>query len=231
MGINLQDGIQLFQDETVISGVVTDGCGSTPHPEVGAKLFAYQLARWARKYNGTIPEAGVHELNATLLLEIGAFAGTNLTRFRQFINDYMLFTVVGVISTPERTVIYGAGDGIWAVNGKVTEIDQDNQPDYPAYAVLNPENQEKCELKIYWSGATDEIDSLLVATDGFRYVPEHTMKSFWTDPKYLKNPYSLQRTVNPLVWGGHAKDDISGILLRRKEAAEADSEVELKEAA
>ena len=129
-GRNGQDGFAIHRAGDITVAVVTDGCGSAPHSEVGAKIGAAIVARCV---------AG-DGLNANRVLDelrlIAAILGDDLPRV---VSDYLLFTVVGALMTPTETIIFSAGDGLFAINGveRVIGPFPGNAPPYLGYALLD----------------------------------------------------------------------------------------------
>lgn len=209
-GRNGQDGFAIHRAGDITVAVVTDGCGSAPHSEVGAKIGAAIVARCV---------AG-DGLNATRVLDelrlIAATLGDDLSRV---VSDYLLFTVVGVLMTPAQTIIFSAGDGLFAINGieRVIGPFPGNAPPYLGYALLDGTTPaftiEECL-------PTADVETIVIATDGAARLAG-SLEPFWTDELVFRNPdavrrklFKLTRRHTPLL-----DDDTTIVVLRRRDAA------------
>ena len=192
---NNQDAYSLRTDDNLIVGVVCDGCGSGGHSEFGARFasrfIANKLHRWisdnlTHEEERDFPtphidliEQKIATVKETLLGQIGNLAiemstggPSNHPAIIAQIVDSLLFTVVGFVMTKEHTVIFGMGDGVYAVNDEITilEPEQGNAPVYLAYALTgSPITDEKPHLlnfQIHKSFPTSDVKSLLIGTDG-----------------------------------------------------------------
>jgi serine/threonine protein phosphatase PrpC len=173
---NNQDAYSLRQNDRASVAVVSDGCGSSPHSEVGAKIISRLITqRVMEMVSASCDSDGLgdnfwNKLHQDVLAEIRTLAHRMGKNFSRTIDDYFLATVVGVLVLPERTYVFASGDGVYAINGDIQVIEppEDNQPAYMAYALLdydrkgapNPFGFSVREIP------TDEIDSLLIGSDG-----------------------------------------------------------------
>lgn len=90
---------------------------------------------------------------------------------KNVLHDCFLFTTIGVIVTSKTTVVFSIGDGLFAINGNMTQVGPfpGNAPPYIAYALLPSVFNYDCELlkfKIHAVVPTESVESLLIATDG-----------------------------------------------------------------
>lgn len=229
---NNQDALTIETTEKAIIGLVADGCGSGKHSEVGAKLGVRFMANYLRQMIEICPDELPVDWEYLLNLAARQFL-LSLNQFNQCLGmvekedaySYWLFTLVGFILTEEQTIIFSFGDGVVSLNGEVTEIDQNNEPEYLTYGSPKVEIQQDVP--------TSEVNSLLIATDGFSELFERgeeglsllgkNMKvqdllDFETGPKYLKNKALVQKRLN--VLGNNNKllhDDTTVILVRKSE--------------
>jgi hypothetical protein len=51
-------------------------------------------------------------------------SGGEFRGHEQVLLDYFLFTIIGVIVTPEETTVFSFGDGVYAMNEDVQVIEQ-----------------------------------------------------------------------------------------------------------
>ena len=113
----------------------------------------------------------------------------------EFVNDYLLFTIVGVLITPNETVTFSMGDGAIAVNGKLNQIPAypDNAPPYLAYGLYHP---DAVSFEIRDHLPTYEVESILIATDGIDdFIAVEAIGQFWQEDRYFKNPDALRRKL------------------------------------
>ena len=203
--------------------VVCDGCGSTLHSEVGAKVGArlvmsaisdqsFRLARAADEAGAAQAAASILELTrARALTRIQMLASEMAGGGRGWIDivkDYFYFTIVGALATETWTMLFALGDGISVLNGEVTRLGPfpGNQPPYLAYGIGDVAQGHLAVLRVV---PTASVQSLLLGTDGAadlegladRTLPgqqEHVGKldQFWTDDRYFKNPDALRRRLS-----------------------------------
>ena len=152
-GINCQDHVDAGQfvinGKTYTIGFLSDGCsGENPkasHTEVAAKL----LTRKALVESRLLLMAGVslEKLSGPLyqrcidflrLIAQATYPGlSSEPDYVQFIGDYMMATLLGVISDGETIISLRSADGVEIVNDTVNIV-HDKAPIYVAYHVLNP---------------------------------------------------------------------------------------------
>lgn len=191
---NCQDSHAVGTHGSHFIGIVCDGCGSSTHSEVGAKLAAQYLT-----------DQAIHMLNMNKSLdEIPHLLYQSMISFLNYlvvgmqphdpvayIEDYLLFTIVGVIASEDEGVIFTAGDGLIKVDECEQQIDQDNTPTYIAYHLLDldqmagftmPDSFQIHPVKPDWQ-------QIAIATDGFeaKLLPE-----VWG----LQHERGLQRMLN-----------------------------------
>ena len=201
-GKNNQDAYRVVANEKFIIAVVCDGCGSGKHSEVGAKLGAQMvITAIADLLNQglAISEAEFwHVLKINLLKKMTDFiaiANEDPESVMEFVNNYLLFTIVGFVITPTETVTFSMGDGAIAINGKLTQIPAytDNAPPYLAYGLYRP---DAVEFEIRDRIPTSELKSILIATDGIDdLVKVEEVNQFWQEDRYFKNPDAIRRKL------------------------------------
>jgi hypothetical protein len=204
--------------------VVSDGCGSGKHSEVGshiaARLLSECIADAAEKcVQQSLESESMTEINwdrvQTLVLsQIAVIAHSMGESFSKTISDYFLFTVVGVVITPWNTFLFSVGDGVFLVNGEVIKLGPfpNNEPPYLAYNLtgsdLSTSNPDLLKIKVDRVIPTDELQSLILGSDGAlelinaaeKNLPQRTevvgdISQFWLNDLYFKNGDAVRRRL------------------------------------
>ncbi|MEI6065224.1 MAG: protein phosphatase 2C domain-containing protein [Pseudanabaena sp. ELA748] len=216
-GKNNQDAYRVISNEKFIIAAVCDGCGSGKHSEVGAKLGARivteaiaDLLNQSPNQDTEISETEFWDfVKINLLQKLKDFVAIangdlelasvgaihELPLQREFVNDYLLFTIVGAVITTNETVTFSMGDGAIAINGKLNQIPAypNNAPPYLAYGLYKP---EAINFEIRDRLPTSELESLLIATDGIDdLVKVEDINQFWQEDRYFKNPDAIRRKL------------------------------------
>ncbi|MGK7872822.1 MAG: protein phosphatase 2C domain-containing protein [Xenococcaceae cyanobacterium] len=218
VGKNNQDAYCSFSSESATIAVVCDGCGSGEHSEVGAKLGARliveaiaQILNQKIELWDTNPTDFWKQVMEDVLVQLEGVAKTIARRhpLSHIINDYFLFTVVGVLVTASETAVFSIGDGVIAVNGKVTQIGPfpNNAPPYLAYSLCG--YPEWGHLQVHHQLPTQEVESILIGTDGVNDLIEAEARQlpgkqeevgaiaqFWQEDRYFKNPDMIRRRLS-----------------------------------
>lgn len=212
--VNCQDSHTLIESDDYLVGVVCDGCGEGLRSEVGAALATGYIAGQAAGLleDGFGPEAipGIlHQRTLSYLDNLVAL--TQPVNRVQFIQNHLLFTIVGLILTEGSGVIFTAGDGLLAMDEETMDIDQSNRPAYIAYHLLQDHLEDRFHLPDGFQVVTLPPDwqRLAITSDGF--VPE-LLPQVWR----LKHPRGLQRKLN--VWANQERrfqDDATIIAVER----------------
>jgi len=222
VGKNNQDAYYHCCTEAGTIAIVSDGCGSGHHSEVGAKIGA----QWV----GTAIESAIQhapqeaewlsspqfwqQIQRSVLEQLQTLAKAMGNGFSPTIADYFLFTIVGAIVTPEVTVVFSLGDGVAIVNGQVTTIAPlaGNQPPYLSYALtgssLLTADPDCLQFHMQQSLPTEQVESILIGTDGVSDLihaadrtlpgkpePVGAISQFWRDDRYFKNPDMIRRRL------------------------------------
>lgn len=202
VGKNNQDAYRVVSNQKFIIAVVCDGCGSGKHSEVGAKLGTRMVTNAIADLLNqglAISEPDFWNILKSNLLQklvdFMAIANDVKESVMEFVNDYLLFTIVGLVITPSETVTFSMGDGAIAVNGKLTQIPAypDNAPPYLAYGLYRP---DAVSFEIRDRIPTPELKSILIATDGIDdLVKVEDINQFWQEDRYFKNPDAIRRKL------------------------------------
>jgi hypothetical protein len=206
-GRNNQDALCVRTSEHGLVAVVADGCGSQPCSELGAQLGVRRLVQAAQQRlaeGGRVEEGsfltGLREDVLCLLGELKGELG------RDVLGDF-LFTLVGAVVTPAKTLIFSAGDGVWALNGEVHALGPfpGNAPPYLAYALWGGGDVPLTTQALV---PTEDVHALMLGTDGVvdlsrlasAHVPDKDepvgpLSQLWTDDRYFANPDALRRRL------------------------------------
>lgn len=227
---NNQDGIALFASEELIVAAVTDGCSSGRGSEVGARYAAEWIVRRVRADRapgGRDPATLTRDLTECVR-RLADGLRANGEDARGALHDFFLFTFLVAIIEPERTTVFGVGDGVISINGQVTVLDAgpENAPDYVAYGVLG---KQAMEPVIHHAGPTADVVSLIIGTDGVgdliarqgEVLPDGSvvggLRALESDDRYVRNPSLLQKRL--ITLGDvhrRLRDDTSIAVIRRR---------------
>lgn len=241
--LNNQDCLASYTlpDGTLILGVA-DGCSEAKSSEFGARLGVQSLVSavarlgTAHASHPDFWEAVKASVLADLAVVMRLFQGSP----REIISEYLLFTLVGAVITPELTVLFNFGDGAFVLNGEHIALQtmQKNQPAYCAYALMPgfrlPEEHTRFQVAKVIPSV--EVNSLMVGTDGLSQFPAlatqcfpareemiGTIDQFWLNDSFFQHPLAISRfltRLNPLSppWReGLLKDDTTFFVVRRKQ--------------
>ncbi len=154
-----QDAFAIRRSGDVVVAVVSDGCGSGAHSELGARLganvFATALAQALADGADVRDPAPWDAACNAVLGQLEALAPVLP------IADHFLFTLVAAAVTPTGAGVLAIGDGVVIVDGVVQVLDAgpDNAPSYLAYELLGRAVERR---RVDAAGAR----SIVVATDG-----------------------------------------------------------------
>lgn len=212
-----QDGFAVLVSAKadVVAAVVTDGCSSGRTSEVGARLGAAWIAtlveeRFAGVEGEDAARVAAKQVVGGLVARLRDLSATLGSR-ADSVGEMLLFGFLVVVVVKDLTVVFGVGDGLASVDGKVTVIDPgpDNAPAYAAYALLGT----PIEPRVLFVG---KADCIAVATDG---VDATTLAELAVDPRLDKNASLLRKRMNVLAEEGRFHDDATVAVIRRRKAA------------
>jgi serine/threonine protein phosphatase PrpC len=206
---NNQDAVAAVSDAFGTVLVVCDGCSSEPHSEVGAKLLT-DFIRSQIEIDLTVDWHDENDRPVKSLVESPKdFVDRTQQAVDKFLNaiaDAHFAPYLAAVITEEVTVIFGMGDGMYAVNGTGASIQSpNNAPHYPVYRVLNSrdldETQARPDLepKIHYVGPSAEITSVLIGTDGAEQIESVDFQYFLDNPRCQLNPSLIQKRLNVLA--------------------------------
>ena len=155
--------------------IVTDGCGSGKHSEVGTRLFGQLFARKSKEYfdkGESICEENFIEIVNSIFENM-----LELCSDTSFIFQNYCFTILVCFELEDEFVVYSCGDGyIIKENEEGIFFDELDDGEYPCYYIYNF-IADKSDLKEYKEGVSfkitrfskSEYSNVGVASDGLRY--------------------------------------------------------------
>lgn len=249
-GKNNQDAYHWQMLGDVMVAIVGDGCSSGAHSEVGARLgvrlVTNAIAQALQEWNIEQPEFW-SVIQQEVLQQLSKLVFMLNDHSLQVIYDYLLFTIVGAVITPTVTTLFTLGDGVLILNGEAVSVPSyaGNAPPYLAYGLIEPSPMpiEQLQFKIHRCLSTDQVRSLLIATDGVndllavadQPLPGKlelvgSIEQFWQNDRYFQNPDQIRRRLSLINrevvqpdWekqqlnrvGGLLSDDTTLIVIRR----------------
>lgn len=210
-----QDGSSRVTTEHLTAAIVTDGCSSAPHSEVGARLGAAWLAASIANHftPSANPRAAANEVTTNLLERIRSALPTPTPT--DSLATFFLFGFLAAVITETDAIVFGIGDGLVWIDGHRTVLDPgpDNAPPYPAYALLD--HPPPIAPSILHHTPTSAIQTLAIATDGAAAIPPTDLTTLVTDPKLFTNPSLLRKRLHVLADRGLLWDDTTLGIVRR----------------
>lgn len=155
--------------------VVTDGCGSGKHSEVGTRIFGQLFARKSKEYfdrGESVCEENFIEVVDSIFTKM-----LELCNDTSFIFQNYCFTILVCFEFENEFVVYSCGDGyIIKENKNGITFEELDDGEYPCYYIYN--YIDKSALKEYKEGVTfkiarfskTEYSNIGVASDGLRYA-------------------------------------------------------------
>ena len=144
LALNNQDAAAAYVRDDVLVAVVADGCSAGASSEVGARFAAAWLSRWVPRLVRAEEPARVwiDVVSRALLAALSPMAralSPSHDDLRLAVHDFLLFSFLVIVVERERTVVFGAGDGIYAIDGAPVVLDPgpENAPAYISYALLD----------------------------------------------------------------------------------------------
>lgn len=214
---NCHDAYHFEVHPDIVAAVVCDGCGSGEHSEVGAKLGARILVRQVLRWFHDSPESGAAGIERSLvrirrsvLAQIQLLADQMSGGFTATVEQYFLFTVIGLVMTRDHAFVFRCGDGLVHVNDTaLTLTSADNKPDYLSYGLVEGSISQGSAFSVVSTEKTAAIRSVLIGTDGAcalaaaqdrkiagREEKVGPISQFWREDAHFKNPFSIRRRLN-----------------------------------
>lgn len=204
-----QDAYAIRRAGDVTVAVVSDGCGSGAHSELGARLGANVLATALAQGLARGDDRAWDDACDAVLACLAELVPVLADDLETAIGQHLLFTLVAVAMTPAGAAMMVIGDGVVIVDGVVQVLDAgpDNAPAYLAYELLG-RAPERVRI------AAPDAREIVVATDGAAAIADELRA---LDDRFFANPDALRRK---LVLAGREPgvlaDDCTVVAVRRR---------------
>jgi len=184
--IGNQDAGNVYVGSNLLIGCVADGCTSGNNinnkssNQVGASLTSYLVCRIIRKLlvkkNIAVPDLKDH-LEKELLTHFRRI-GNILNPWRLerdlVINNFMTATFLMFVVTADDYLIFSCGDGNVYINGNSLDLVSEGGKYFSNNLLQNEQPFDRSQqhvltvpIKITAQGKANELESILIATDGF----------------------------------------------------------------
>lgn len=223
---NCQDGVYVIDSGPRRVAVITDGCGSGRHSEVGAKLGAQMLAESIYQASGYHTDLWVNwqRVRMHVLSNLDVLARQMGGNYRRTVEEFFLFTVVGVVMAGDKAAFFALGDGVIAINGEVVDLGPfpGNAPPYLGYGLIGDSLQDRSlgdqPFTIIRQLPLAELEHFLIGTDGVIDLiaqaghnqpgstqPVGGIEQFWTQDSMFANPELVSRRLKLIArdWPRH----------------------------
>lgn len=212
-GKNNQDAFTWNSTHQATIAIVCDGCGSSAHSEVGAQIGARIVLTTLLRQLGRSDAIATADFWASvqhrILARLRTLAHSLSSCWQETIQHYLLFTILGAIITPDLTVVFGLGDGVFVINNVVYPLGPfaHNAPPYLAYQLAPPPGLPLPAIQVHHQRPTATLKTLLLGSDGVldliaaapqslpgKAEPVGDLSQFWQDP-YFQNPDRMRRRL------------------------------------
>ncbi len=212
----------------IIVCAVMDGCSSAKDSQFTSALYAKSLNKSSRMLPQMKEIMEVFDLNTMALDSIAEFflkqLFEDLKRAKKLFfleREELLSTIVLLVIDKKKrnACIKMSGDGIFAVNDEITEIDQNNIPNFLGYHLDSSfEDVKDTEIQ---SWSFKEVRDISISTDGIDKLRKGTKnKNAYVDPRevfLIGKPDSfedcfLQNEYQDLVNKGFIPHDDIGMI-------------------
>jgi protein phosphatase 2C-like protein len=223
-GRNNQDAFCWSAAAEATVAVVADGCGSGRYSEVGAqvgaRLLTAALREQAVRFETEKAEDVLERIRLDVLAQLRVLANAMGGSLSQVVGDYFLFTTLGFVIGPQTATVFGIGDGVVCVNGRIRKlVAARNEPAYLGYGLTSSTfTDDDLRFVVYERLPADEARTLLVGTDGAFELAESgeaAVAEFWTSDRFFSNPYIVGRRLSQWKRVIALPDDTTLVVARR----------------
>jgi len=179
--IGYQDARFVINKEGVFVGIVCDGCSTTSDSftqnQVGAALAAELIALRVFRRISSKMKSGKLDFDQ-VLSDVGrrAFqffrniiremkrASPEFFDREKFLQEKLLFTVVGLVVAKENYWIFGCGDGCFGINNDIVTLETTPETQFFMRSIIK--NRKLGGFKIHKTDLIKDSDTLWIASDG-----------------------------------------------------------------
>jgi serine/threonine protein phosphatase PrpC len=234
---NCQDATYVnAEQENFRFGVIADGCGSSARSEVGAQLGVRLVsealrAELAGATRCQAPDINWRRVQQHVLASLDVLARQMGGDYRKTVEEYFLFTIVGVVLAGQLATFFALGDGVVIVNGFQYQLGPfaGNMPPYAGYGLISDKltiDPDSVVLRPVLQVPLTELDSFLIGSDGVMDIinaaekmvpglgnPVGSIAQFWEDDRYFQgNPELVSRRLKLLARDWPKHDPEPGLL-------------------
>jgi hypothetical protein len=229
---NCQDDHWVVRIAEGTIGIVADGCGSGVHSEVGASIGVRLLGTSLITELQTTPDEPPRwqRVQQHVLSSLDVLARQLGGNYRQTVEEYFLFTLVGFVLTNQIATFFAFGDGMAIVNGRSYELGSfpGNAPPYVGYGLLGKAvdvDPAELQFKVVTQLDTSAVQHFLVGSDGVSDLmkaaerplpgldtPVGSIAQFWQQDRYFANPALVSRQLNLVARDWPRKEPRPGLL-------------------
>ncbi len=214
--INNQDSFEHLLDNEKLLAVICDGCTDAKMSEVGSRLASKLIIRSLQKnfkYFENDSRKMLERVKDDVLSQIRLLSYALGDSLSAVINTYFLFTIVGLVASKEKTLLFAFGDGAVMLNDQKIRIGPfpRNEPPYLAYLITGSrvieENPEFNNFQIISEIKTRDLQKVIIGSDGLIDLDNRSkdlipgrdkqvfgMEQFFED-KYFQNSDMLRRRL------------------------------------
>lgn len=222
---NSHDAYYFDSGDSYAVAIVSDGCGSGLCSEVGSKIAVRILGQILKGLAVRNVVPNWDRVRVQLLAQVSVMAQAMGVSLSEVVENYFLFTLVGVLAVGDKVFLFSCGDGMVSINGSANKLGpfKDNAPPYISYGILGQSSPQFVVAEY----EDQDICTIAIGTDGVDYLPdlEADLKEWLASDLVFSNPDSLRRKLalknvekiqDGILRPGPLKDDITVILLRKQ---------------
>ncbi|NML69744.1 protein phosphatase 2C domain-containing protein [Chryseobacterium sp. RP-3-3] len=211
---------------------IMDGCSTAMDSHFASTLIGKLLRKTAieKGYKDLYENSGTKSLDEELKEIVrNLFKELVFVKNRLMLDEKELLSTLVILlynSKENKGVVLSIGDGVISINGKITEFDRDNKPDYLAYHLH--EDFEEWYAHQHQKIFFDHLSDISIATDGiltFTKIKKtdneeqiNIVEYLMTDQSYHDTEEMLNRKLKKLEhhYGLKPTDDLAMIRIIRE---------------
>ncbi len=250
---NNHDSFSWEKNDDVLVSVIADGCGSSKHCEVGAKIASKILSKLIFDQINRLLQSGDNpqlksnfwnRIKMSFISKLSVLAESMGDSISEIVNQYFLFTIIGIVIVRGKAYIFSCGDGVYIIDGEIKESGPfpANAPPYIMYNItgsaLFDENPSLLDISIKEILEPKQYDNILLGSDGVldlikasdKTIPNTNnivgdISQFWEEDKYVDNSSMITRKLslfnresiyNGRLLPGLLKDDTTLVVIKKK---------------